>query len=130
MYNFKDKIMKQKNTGRQWGRFALAGSQIGIFVSTLTLLMVVINAYAPVSAWFMERGIYLRFWVFMGGIVGLLMIAYVLAWKYLVVSFYNSSTEQFWLQNNPLIKKIENIEKIIGEELPEIKKKLEALEKK
>ena len=129
MANIKDKILKQHNIGG-WGRFSLAASQIAMFVSSLTFLMVAVNAYAPVAEWLMEHGIHLPFWMFMAIVVVPIVIAYVLAWKFLVPSFYRSSTEQFWLQNNPLIKEIQDIKKILSDELPEIRKRLEALEKK
>lgn len=121
---------KQHRISDLWGRFALAGSQIAVIVSAYTMLMVTINAYVPISTWLIGYGIHIRFWMFMIIIIVPIIIAYFFAWRFLVAPFYRSSVEQFWLQSNPLIKKIDNIEKILNTELPEIKKRLEGLEKK
>lgn len=132
MFKLKEKILKQHNIGQSWGRFALAASQIAMFVSVLTLCMVTINAYVPVSVWLVKHGIQLQFWMFVSIIIVPIMVAYFLAWKFLVPSFYRSSTEQFWKQSEITQKfdKLDNIEKILGDELPEIKKRLAGLEEK
>jgi len=125
----RDRILKQHNIGETWGRFALAGSQIAVMVSTYTMLMVTVNAYEPISAWFTEKGINLSFWVFMAIIIVPIIIAYFIAWKYLVVSFYRSSVEQFMEQNEELmggLKKIADMEKT----LVSIQKTLEKMQKK
>ncbi len=130
MSKIKDGILKQHNIGQFWGRFALAGSQIAIVVSTLTLLMAATSAYPSVSTWLAGYGVHMRFWVFITIIVVPIVIAYFLSWKFLVRSFYRSSTEQFWNQDNPLITKLDNIEKTLCNDLPEIKKRLSELENK
>ena len=109
MGKLRDSLLKQHNTGQLWGRFALAGSQIAIFVSGYTFLMVSVNAYEPVSRWFAEMGINVAFWLFMLVVIIPILVAYLLAWKFLVKSFYTSWTEQFWQQDNPLTKKLDEI---------------------
>ncbi len=126
---FLDKVFKQHFIGG-WGRFSLASSQIGIFVSSMTFFMVGINAFIPVSQWFMQHDIYLRLWVFMAIIIIPILIAYFIAWKFLVASFYRSSTEQFWNQNNPIVKEIEDTNKVLKEELKQIKDILKDMKKK
>jgi len=128
--SLKDKILAQKSIGQSWGRFALAGSQIAIVVSTLTLLMASIGAYPSVSLLLKGYGISLHFWVFLSVIVFPIVVAYFLSWKYLVWSFYKSSTEQFWNQDNPFSKDIRDMKKTLKHELPKIRKRLRSLEKK
>lgn len=125
--NLKDRVLKQRTIGG-WGRFSLAASQISIFVTTLTLLMVTVNAYAPISLWLVEHNITLSFWMFISIVIVPIMIAYFLAWKYLVSSFYRSSTEQFWMQSKPLLDKLDSIKEVLDDELPEIKKRLDTIE--
>ena len=126
MGRLRDKLASQHNTGRLWGRFALAGSQIAVFVSGYTFFMVSLNAYEPVSAWFAEHGMNVPFWLFILVVLLPILIAYLLAWKFLVVSFYTSWTEQFWKQNNPLDK----IEKQMDEGFKEMGERLKRLEEK
>jgi len=126
-------VFKQHTIGQAWGRFALAGSQIAVVVSSFTMLMVTINAYTPISSWLVGYGIYLRFWMFLTIIIVPIIIAYFVAWKYLVATFYRSSVDQFMAQNKELtdeLAKIEDIKKILSDELPKINDRLEALEKK
>lgn len=130
MARLKEKILKGRRVSDIWGRFALAGSQIAILVSAYTMLMVTVNAYVPISSWLTGYGISVQFWVFIVIILVPIIIAYILAWKYLVKPFYRSSVEQFWLQDNPLAKEIAEIKEILGNELPEIRRRLEDLEKK
>lgn len=128
-----DRIFKQHAIGQTWGRFALAGSQIAVLVSSFTMLMVTINAYVPISAWLMEYGIYLRFWAFITIIIAPIIIAYFIAWKYLVVSFYRSSVDQFMAQNKELtdeLAKIEDIKQLLVSEFAEIKERLGKLEQR
>lgn len=133
MGNLTDKIFKQHAIGQTWGRFALAGSQIAVLVSTYTMLMVTINAYAPISEWLIHHGIYLRFWMLITVLLVPMIVAYFLAWKFLVVSFYRSSVDQFMAQNKELtdeLAKIEDIKRMLVSEFTEVKKRLEVLEKR
>jgi hypothetical protein len=94
-------------------------------MSAYTMLMVTINAYAPVSQWLVEHGIRLSFLVFMAIVLVPIIIAYFLAWKLLVATFYRSSTEQFWEQSKEWtekFKKIDEIEKTLKEILDRQKK--------
>lgn len=125
-------IWRQHLIGQTWGRFSLAASQIAIFVSTWTMIAVTINVYAPIQVWFAQHGIYLPFWMFMAIIIVPIIIAYFLAWKLLVATYYRSSTDQFWAQSkewSDRISKIDNIDETLRNELPAINKRLEALEK-
>ncbi len=115
MANLRDKIWKQRLIGQTWGRFALAGSQIGIFVSAYTMLMVTVNAYIPISGWLLGYGFYLRFWVFMAIVLIPMVIAYFVAWKLLVATFYRSSTEQFWEQSKEHTDRMKRIEMMLEE---------------
>jgi hypothetical protein len=126
MPNLKDKIWKQRTIGQAWGRFALAGSQIAIFVSTWTMLMVTINAYAPVSEWLVGHGIHLRFWMFAVIAIIPIVVAYFLSWKLLVATFYRSSTEQFWEQSKEWTERLKKIDKIdtIEKAISEIKESI------
>ena len=133
MHSIIGNIFKQRTIGQTWGRFALAGSQIAIVFSSFTMLMVAINAYATISTWLLQYGIHLRFWVFMTILAVPIIIAYFIAWKFLVATFYRSSVDQFMTQNKELtdrLTKLDNIEQILGDTLPEINDRLEALEKK
>jgi len=118
-----NRLLKQRNIGKHWGRFALAGSQLGVMVWMMTLLMTSIPAYIPVSEWLMKFGIYIRFWMFLSIILMVLLAWYFISWKYLVASFYSSSTEQFWIHNNPLKTEIE----LLKEDNKEIKGKLDSI---
>jgi Zn-dependent protease with chaperone function len=112
MMKFKEAIWKQHKIGQTWGRFALAGSQISIFISTYTMLMVTVNAYAPVSSWLVGIGIHLQFWQFLGVLLLPMIIAYVLAWKFLVQSYYRTSVEQFWQQGKEWTDKLDKIDEL------------------
>ncbi len=84
------------------------------------MLMVSVNAYSPISAWLLEmHDINLSFPLFMVFIILPVVLAYTLAWKYLVKSFYSSTVEQFWEQSRKLVVKM------LEEELPGIVEKLE-----
>ena len=129
-----DKLMKQRNIGKTWGKFAVASSQIAIFMSAYMLLMVLINAYVPISKWAMDYfGIYLRFWVFIVIAATPVVLAYVLAWTLLVSSFYQQSVSQFMQQNPELtdgLKDIREIKSMMKSEFKEIKDRISELEQK
>jgi len=93
----------------------LAGSQVAILVSGYTMLMVSVNAYFPISFWLAEYDIYIRFPVFISIIALPIITAYILAWKYLVKSFYNSSVDQFWGQSKT------PVERMLKDGFPEVK---------
>jgi len=123
--------MKQKDIGHGWGRFALAGSQIAVFVSGYTFFMVSLNAYEPVSKWFLEQwGWQLSFWLFMVVVAFPILVAYLLAWIFLVVSFYHSWAEQFWKQPNPIDGKLDKIEKRMDEGFNKMDERLKRLEER
>ena len=133
MGGIKSKLFKQHTIGQTWGRFALAGSQIAVVVSSYTMLMVTINAYTPISTWLVQHGIYLHFWMFLVIIIVPIIIAYFVAWKFLVATFYRSSVDQFMTQNKELtdeLAKIEEIKKMIVSGFAEVKERLEKLEQK
>jgi hypothetical protein len=97
--SIKDFIFKQHTIGQLWGKFALAGSQIAIFVSGYTFLMVSVNAYEPVNKFLEDIGWFLQFWQYMAIIVVPILLMYLFAWKFLVKSFYLSWADQFWQQS-------------------------------
>ncbi len=120
-------MIRQKNIGRQWGSFVLVVTQMGIFTSSLTLLLVAINAYGEISGWLRIHGVTMPFWVFIVGIFGLMVVVFpVLAWKFLLPSYYSSSNEQFFRHNNPIMKDMEELKKNNAE----MKELLEELVKK
>ena len=109
----KDKLFKQSNIGQWWGKFGLAGSQIAIFVSGYTFIMVSVGAYTPISAFFEKQGYVLSFWLYIGVVIIPIIVAYFLAWKLLVRSFFKQWANQFWKESddglNKLIKQNEEI---------------------
>lgn len=110
MSNLKHTIWKQHTVSQVWGRFALAGSQIAIFFSVYTMVMVTVNAYAPISSWLAGFNIRLSFWAFLIILLIPIAIAYYLSWKLLVATFYRSSTDQFWAQSKEWTEKLEKID--------------------
>ena len=114
MSNIKNWLFKQHTIGQSWGRFALAGSQIAVLVSTYTMIMVTISAYEPISTWLQSKSINLPFWVFILIIIIPIIIAYFVAWKYLVASFYRSSVNQFMEQNKELVEGLKEITEMNG----------------
>lgn len=110
----KGNVFKQKYIGKYWGKIALAGSQLGVFIAFLTLLTATVSAFPIVSGWLDSIGIHMQFWMFVGLIVLVVIILYVLSWVYLVASFYSSSTEQFWIHNNPLKGEVDILKTEIG----------------
>ena len=128
MSNLKEKLFEQRNIGKLWGKFAIAGSKIAMFVSGYTVLMVSVNAYSTVSSLLATFGINIRFFVYMGIVLMPLILAYLLAWKYLVRSFYGAWAKQFWKEDNPVVKQLEKMEstnKDILERLTAIEKNQE-----
>ena len=130
-------LFKQKNIGRYWGRFALAGAQVSGFISIIILCFTAISAYIPVSQWLMQFGIYIQFWLFIVVILGGMVLLYLFSWGYLVRSFYSSSNEQFWKNDNPIRTEItllkeenEKLKKIIISGFTDVNKRLDKLEVK
>jgi hypothetical protein len=108
--SIREKLFKQHNIGHVWGRFALAGSQIAIFVSGYTFLMVSFNAYNPIYVFMAQNfGYELDFWVYLGIVFVPIILAYIVAWKFLVRSFYLSWADQFWQQSGDVVEKINEI---------------------
>lgn len=104
--NIKEKIFKQYHIGHIWGRFAVAGTQIAIFVSGYTFLMVSANFYETANEFLEKSGMFLEFWQYMLIVAVPILIAYLFSWKFLVKSFYNSWADQFWSQSDKYIEKI------------------------
>ncbi len=109
--SWKESLFKQHNIGQLWGKFALAGTQISIFITGYTFIMVSVNAYIPIAGWFVKYGISLAFWFYMMMIVLPVIVAYILSWKFLVKSFYLSWAEQFWRESKDYIEAMEQIKK-------------------
>ncbi len=109
--SWKESLFKQHNIGQLWGKFALAGTQISIFITGYTFIMVSVNAYIPIAGWFVTYGIRFAFWFYMMMIVLPVIVAYILSWKFLVKSFYLSWAEQFWRESKDYIEAMEQIKK-------------------
>jgi len=115
MKNFLRNILRQQNTGRQIGNFFLIIGQLGTVVSLITLLLAAIAAYIPIQGFLLGHNLYLKFWQFILLIITILVITYILTWKFLMPSFYNSFNKQFYAHNNPIKKDLSKISRDIKE---------------
>lgn len=105
-------VFKQHNIGQVWGRFALASSQIAIFVSGYTLLMVSTSSYNPISTFIYQNfNIMLNFGIYLGMVFFPILVVYLLSWKFLVRSFYLTWADQFWQQSKEYVDKLDGIKK-------------------
>lgn len=127
--SIKEKLWQQHRIGETWGRFALAGSQITVFVSMWTMLAVTIDVYTPIKSWVSGYGINLPLWGFMAVIIVPIIIAYLFAWKFLVASYYRTSVEQFWKQGSEWTAKLDKID-ALESQLKDLNRKLDEVLKK
>lgn len=131
MSGLRHKIFGQRNIGKQWGIFAQVASQLAIFVSMINLLLIAATAYnTTLSGWFIEKGIDIGFWHFVFIIVGLLGVAFILLYKFALPSFFEFWNDQFYRHDNPLVRDVEEIKKMLANNLLDIEKRVEKLEKK
>ena len=125
------RILGQKNFGKHWGVFAQAAGQVAIFVGVLNLFLITATAYnTTLKEWLIQQGIHISFWVFAMVILGLLLIAFILMWKFALPSFYSSTNEQLYRHDNPIRRDLEELKKILTDDLGDVKKRLDDLEKK
>lgn len=124
-------IFSQMNIGKQYGVLVQIVQQLGIIWSVLILLFSAMSAYnTGLSDWLYEHGIPLNFAGFMGVIVGLLLIASFLVWKFFLPSFYSVFNAQVYKHDNPIRRDIREVKKIIVGDLHSLEKRVEKLEKR
>lgn len=125
------KILGQKSSGRSWGVFAQAAGQVAIFVGVMNLFLITATAYnTTLKEWLIQQGIDIGFWVFALVILGLILAAFMVMWKFALPSYYSSINEQLYRHDNPIRKDLEELKKILTDDLGDIKKRLDNLEKK
>ncbi|MCJ7805196.1 hypothetical protein MUP46_00950 [Patescibacteria group bacterium] len=120
-------IFGQQNISKRLGMFFLTVTQVGMVVSLLILLETSVNAYVEISTWLMGYGIYIRFWIFMSVIISVLIITYILAWKFLLPSYLSSWNEQFYKHDNLVQKDLEEIKRQMSDGFDNIKNRLDKL---
>jgi hypothetical protein len=121
----------QKNIGKFWGMIAQVAGQVAVFVSIINLFLIAVTAYnTTLSGYFEQHGVHISFWVFALVIVGLLLVAFLLMWKFALPSYYSSFNEQFYRHDNPIRADLEEIKKLLNKDLGNVKKRLDKLEKK
>ncbi len=119
------KLLKQHNIGKQWGMFTHTAGQLAMFVSAINLFLIAITAYnTTLSSWFVGWGIRVQLWMFLAVVVVLLLITFVVLYKFALPSYYSVFNEQFYRHDNLLRKDIE----ILKGTNKTILEKLEALE--
>jgi len=97
-----NRIFHQNITFRQWGAVKQSVGQIGIYITAMTFINTAITLYA--TGWVQENVIDLRFFEFMGIMLGVVLLLLLFAWKVDMPSFFSSWNDQFWKHDNPLKK--------------------------
>ena len=125
------KIFSQKKKmGKQWGIIAQIATQGSMFLNIISLLLLMMTAYTTtLSGWFIQHGIYLKFWMFAIVVLGLLGVASIILWKFAIPSFYSVFNDQFYRHDNPLVKDMELLKRQNQEILEQNKEILEQLAK-
>jgi len=106
------KLFGQHNIGKQWGMFAQTMGQLAIFVSAINFLLIAITAYnTTLSVWFVNWGIHIQLWMFLCVVIVLLLVIFVLLYKFALPSYYSVFNEQFYQHDNLLRKDIDVLKK-------------------
>jgi len=106
----KQGIFNQINIGKQWGIFAQVASQLSILVSIVSLFLVSITAYTTTLAgWLEDYGISIGMFGFVAIIMCLLVVAFILLYKFALPSFFSYWNDQFYRHDNPMRKEIEEM---------------------
>ena len=119
----KQGIFHQINIGKQWGIFAQVASQLSILVSIISLFLVSVTAYTTtLSGWLSEYGISIGMFGFVAIIMCLLVVAFILLYKFALPSFFSYWNDQFYRHDNPMRKEIEEMGKKLDRVLAEQKR--------
>ena len=111
------RIIGQRSTGKHWGVIAQAAGQVAVFVGILNLFLIAVTAYnTTLKEWLIQQGIHISFWMFATVIAGLLLVAFILMWKFALPSYYSSINEQLYRHDNPIRRDLEEIKKILADE--------------
>lgn len=114
--NLKHKLLKQKKIGSWWGGVKQSTAQLTMYVTFINLLLIAVTAWnTTLSEWLAEFGIEIPFIVFALGILFILMAALLFEYKVSIPSFFSFWSAQFWEHDNPMRKKIEEIDKKLDE---------------
>jgi len=115
-------ISKQEDTGLGWGRIKQIMAQLSLYVAVLNLFMLAPTAYhTTLKQWFVIKGYEIPFWMFMVGILILLLIISLIEHKYSIPSFFKHWNEQFYSHGNQLRSDIEEQNKKLDLIMKELK---------
>jgi hypothetical protein len=123
-------LFSQRNMGRQWGIFTQVAGQLAIVMGIMNLFLIAVTAYnTTLAGWMIEHGVDLGGWLFLGILVGILVVASVLLYKFGLPSVFSFWNDQFYRHDNPMRKDLVDIKKLLTDDLDYIKERLDNLER-
>ena len=116
-------VFRQYNIGTWWGGFKNVAASVMTYVTFLNLIFVTPIAYTMVvDPWLAERDVSLPFFAFMGIVLLVVVLIFILEFKVSIPSFYHFWNEQWWQHRNPMRKemnsqkkRLKGMEKDLGE---------------
>ena len=120
---------RQYNIGNWWGGFKNVASSATIYITALNLILLAVTAYGTtIAPWMWRKGISMPFVVFLGIILLGILLVFAFEYKLSIPSIYSFWNEQWWRHDNPMRRKIEDMDKRM-KKMEKILKTLARIEK-
>jgi len=109
---FLKRLMQQHTIGGKWlGGFKNVASGATMYITFINLVLLAVTAYATtVAPWMQGRGLNIPFVVFLGVILGIILVVFAFEYKVSVPSNFIFWNDQWWRHSNPIRRKMEMLE--------------------
>ncbi len=128
--NLVGKLFQQsKLLGTWWGNLQTIAQHTNIYIQFMILCFSGTSAYAVLATTLHEWGYQLPFWQFVLGVVIVIGIMSIFAWRFSIPSTFATWNQQWWENGNaarPILEQLQKDNDELKKNISEIKKLLEA----
>ena len=116
-------LVKQYNFGPWLGGFKDLFSRTMLYISIINFILIAITAYdVTLRSFVLQYLPWISFWIYLVILIGVVLLAMVLEFKFIIPSHYTFLNKQEFEHQNLIRKELEDIRKELQELREELKK--------
>jgi len=91
-------------------------SSVMFYISLINFLLIsLVSFQTSIKPWAVVHASWLTLWSFFGILIGIVLVAIVIEYKFVIPSIYSFGSGQGYTHNNPLVKDIQEVLTILKE---------------